>query len=81
MTPAWRTPREPPENSLSLTWDFETHETALRWADLMRDMLPAAVHIWWGRPQWATRWSVELRSSLKRGHAVRVNLWCEPDAQ
>lgn len=78
MTPTWKTPPTPPEGSLSLTWDFETRETAQRWSDLMRDMIPMAVHTWWNRPQWEPRWSVELHSSLKRGHAVRVNLWCQP---
>lgn len=82
-TPAFRTPLTPPEGSLSLTWDFETPETAQAWAALMRDMLPCAVHTYWDRPGWAVRWSVETYTpkppySPGREPGVRVNLWCEP---
>lgn len=76
-TPAWKPPTTPPEGSLTLNWNFATYQTARAWADLMRDMLPVATHLWSERPQWAVRWSVSGVSHNK-GHEVFVTLWCEP---
>lgn len=75
-----------PEGSLRLVWEMETKEAAERWRDLLLDMIPCAFHLWTDRPGWTPKWSVQL--GLARGSstlrkpvaAVRLVLWCEPDA-
>lgn len=79
MTPAYRRPTVRPENALSLTWSFQTHKTAWRWADLLRDMIPVCYHTWERFPGWETRWSVSVRWLPKQPEAtVELLLWPVP---
>lgn len=80
MAPATAEPKTPPDRALLLKWSFETRQTASRWADLMRDMIPCATHMWVNLPQWTPKWSVTvvLRNSHTQAHEVRVLLWSEP---
>lgn len=65
---------------MALTWDFETAEAAARWGELMRDMIPCAVHRWADRPLWNTKHAVLVRVNWRTQlFQVRVVLWCEPN--
>lgn len=81
MTPTFRTPQRNPDRSVSLTWTFETADTAARWGELMRDMVPMALHRWEGLPLWTTKHAVLVRvNSRTRLFQVRLTLWPEPQS-
>lgn len=65
-----------------MVWEFQTPETALRWADLWRDMLPVASYHWESMEGWEPRWSVAAtlarHSWPARPSLVTVRLWAEP---
>jgi len=67
---------DPRERGLTLRWTFETSETAHRWAELMRDMVPCAATTWDSLPGWETRWSVSVLSPARaRGTVARPASW------
>lgn len=78
-TPTYRMPPTAPEGSLTLTWTFTTADAARRWAGLLRDMVPTALHLWQGRPGWTPKWATMLRvNSRLELYQVAQVLWCEP---